>query len=148
MFVVLVGWPLSVGTCQWGRRISRYWLPFLWPWDRTHSSRWVLGAVAYISLLLNPHPSFCSLAGPWQVLEGQARKTGFSGACPGFHSSNVAGWGETLTFEGEASEPPWKGCCVSGFCFMLSLKSDCPASSPSPASYQPSNLILNPSFFP
>lgn len=51
-------------------------------------------------------------------------------------------------FEEEASELPWRGClCVKILLCVRHLKPGCLGSSPSSASYEPSDLTaLNPSF--
>ena len=53
-----------------------------------------------------------------------------------------------LMFEEEASELPWRGClCVKILLCVRHLKPGCLGSSPSSASYEPSDLTaLNPSF--
>lgn len=105
--------------------------------------------MAYLSLLLGPLPSFCSRAGLWQVTAcvGPARRTGLSSVCSSFHSTGLSGAGRDHWYLRRMLQShPGKGAACQASALCQSLKSDCSGSSPSPASYKPSNSMVNPGF--
>ena len=114
----VVGWALKQGTYLWEECLllrPSIGYPFWGCGDRTQQQLLGSGGWWPICPFRSAHIPH-SAAMEWV---GQARRTGLSSVCSGFHSTNLSRGGvRPLTFEEEAAEPPWKGCCVSGFCFM------------------------------